>query len=137
MPTILRITEAASLALHAMSYIAAFGDKPISTGKLAKELCASSAHLSKVMQRLTHVGLLKSIRGPSGGFILTKPATKIRFLDVYEAIEGPFSDTACLFDSHVCPGKLCVLSSLLQNIHKEVKSTFQNTTLDKASKVFK
>ena len=139
MATILKISEATSLALHAMVYIAAYGIQPISTAKLAKELDASAAHLSKVMQRLTHIGLLKSHRGPSGGFLLTKPANKITLLEIYEAIEGPMPDSTCLFDKTVpvCTGKNCVLSELIKNVHNEVKKYLNKTTIDKQSIAFK
>ena len=136
MATILRITEAASLALHATVYIAAHGESPVSTGRLAKALNASAAHLSKVMQRLTHVGLLKSLRGPRGGFVLTRPAKEITLLEVYEAIEGPFGSSVCLFDSHVCSGTVCVLAGLLKDVHGQVKKYLKSTTLDKPAHVF-
>ena len=136
MATILKISEATTLAFHAMTYIAAHPERPVSTATLAKRFKASAAHLSKVMQRLTHIGLLKSQRGPSGGFLLTRPAETVTLIEVYEAIEGPLPDSTCLFDEQVCSGEACVLSGLLKSVQKEVSKYLKSTTIDKQSKVF-
>lgn len=137
MATILKISEATTLALHAMIYIAAHPEHPVSTATLAKRFKASAAHLSKVMQRLTHTGLLKSQRGPSGGFVLAKPAKKITLLEVYEATEGPIPDSTCLFDTPVCSGETCILSHLLKLVYNETKTFLKNTTIDKQAPMFK
>ena len=137
MSSILKISEATTLALHAMVYIAANNKKPVSTSTLAKRFNASAAHLSKVMQRLTHVGLLKSQRGPAGGFILTKPAEKITLLEIYETFEGAIPNANCLFDNPVCEGDKCILSSLLKHIHNETRTFLKKTTIDKQAKIFK
>jgi len=120
MATILKISEATTLALHAMIYIAANPERPISTAKIAKRFNVSAAHLSKVMQRLTHVGLLKSLRGPNGGFVLMKPAEEITLLEIYEIIEGPVPTSTCLLETPACSGEICVISKLLKNVQKEV-----------------
>jgi len=137
MATILKISEATTLAIHAMIYIAAYPKQPISTAKIAKRFNVSAAHLSKVMQRLTHIGLLKSQRGPRGGFILTKPAEEINLLEIYEAIEGKLPSSTCLLETPACSSKICIISKLLKNIQKEVDKFLRETTLDKQAKVFK
>lgn len=137
MATILKISEATTLALHAMIYIAANPERPISTAKIAERFNVSAAHLSKVMQRLTHVGLLKSLRGPNGGFVLMKPANEVTLLEIYEIIEGPVPTSTCLLETPACSGDLCVISKLLKNVQKEVNKFLKNTTIDKQAKVFK
>src|SRR4051812_24058986 len=48
-----------------------------------------SAHfLAKILQELTRKGLLRSNKGPSGGFALRTPAAQIRLLDLVEALDG-------------------------------------------------
>ena len=44
--------------------------------------------LAKTLQSLARHGILRSSKGPSGGFRLNRPAAKIRFLDVVEALDG-------------------------------------------------
>jgi Rrf2 family protein len=96
---------------------------------LAEMIQASEAHLSKVMQRLVKAGLIKSNRGPGGGFTIAKRLMDISLMDIYEAIEGSFPSENCLFDNHVCGRKKCALGDFLSNINKECKDYFQNTKL--------
>jgi Rrf2 family transcriptional regulator, iron-sulfur cluster assembly transcription factor len=44
--------------------------------------------LAKILQELTRKGLLKSNKGPSGGFALRQPARQIRLLEIVEALDG-------------------------------------------------
>jgi Rrf2 family protein len=86
MSNLFKVSEAASLALHAMLHIVANPNRPVSTREIASGMHASEAHLAKVLQRLARVGLARSTRGPKGGFVLGRPAETITLLDVYEAI---------------------------------------------------
>ena len=94
--SILKISEAASLAMHACAVLAAHKGEPMAVGTIASALEASEAHLSKVFQELARGGLVRSLRGPKGGFSLTRPAEEITLLDVFEAIEGPFQAASCI-----------------------------------------
>ena len=109
MPNILRISEAASLALHSTVLLAANPGKLISTRDIASMLHVSEAHLSKVLQRLARAGLVRAIRGPKGGFRLVKPANETTLLEVYESIEGTLTPGKCLFESPICEGDACIL----------------------------
>jgi Rrf2 family protein len=81
--SILNITEAYSLALHAVSVIAAEeGGAPVTAHGIASRLGVSEAHLSKVLQRLVHARILKSSRGPGGGFSVNRPAGEITLRDI-------------------------------------------------------
>jgi Rrf2 family protein len=128
MSSVLKISEAASLALHTMVYLAANDENPASTPEIARILNASENHLSKVLQRLTKAGLAHPIRGPKGGFTLGKPADQISLLDVYEAIEGPLESTSCLLGTAGC-GDNCLFGGLLESVNHQVKMHFQKTML--------
>ncbi len=88
MNSIINLTEATLLALHSMALIAQAQHEKVNTKTIAATINASENHLAKVMQRLNKAGLVESIRGPMGGFILSKPGNEISLLDVYEAMEG-------------------------------------------------
>jgi Rrf2 family protein len=96
MTGMLHISDAASLALHAMVLIAGKPDTLVSTHEIAEQLGVSENHLAKVRQTLSRAGLVESTRGPHGGFRLAKSAAEITLLDVYEAVEGPIRPTSCL-----------------------------------------
>jgi FeS assembly SUF system regulator len=49
----------------------------------------------KLMGQLATAGLLDSVRGPAGGFSLSRPATEISLADIVEAVEGPIAMTVC------------------------------------------
>jgi Rrf2 family protein len=51
--------------------------------------------LAKVLQQLTHRGLLVSQMGIRGGYHLARPITAISVADIIEAIDGPLAITAC------------------------------------------
>jgi len=101
----------------------------LSVHQIADKLSISADHLSKVMQRLAKAGLVDSIRGPGGGFALTKASGKVRLLDIYEAIEGKFEHAGCILPKGVCMGKKCILGGLLGTVNEEVYKYLSETTL--------
>ena len=122
MDTILRISDAANLAIHAMAHIArAKGGVNQSVGQIADHQGVSEAHLSKVMQRLVKVGLLSSRRGPGGGFVLRRPADTISLLEILEALDGPMADTKCLLGRKQCLFGGCALGALLTHVNRQVR----------------
>jgi len=126
-----KVSEAASIALHAMIVMAAAPGETHSTKNIAAKLKVSEAHLSKVLQRLSRAGLAKPVRGPKGGFRLGKPADVMSLLDIYEVIEGPFTGQACLLERPICNGKCCVLGDLLGQVNA-MRDHFAATTLEQA-----
>ena len=131
MATVLRISEAASLGLHAMSLLAGASEERTSAGEMAETLGVSEAHLAKVLQHLGRVGLVKSVRGPHGGFSLARPGSEITLLEIYEAIEGPMAETHCLLGRRVCHGS-CLLGGLLETVDELVRAQLSSTTLARA-----
>lgn len=127
---IFNISEAANLAIHALTYLAENPKlQPVATRQVASALGASENHLSKVFQRLTKVGLVKPSRGPSGGFSLARDPSKITLLDIYEAIDGPLGKSECLLKHPQCDRKSCVFGDLVTDVYDHVDSHFSKTTL--------
>jgi len=87
MSSVVRFSEAASIALHGTVLIAK-SDKFLNVTKIAEVIGGSRHHVAKVMQRLSKEGYIKSMRGPTGGFVLVKKPEEISLLDLYQAIEG-------------------------------------------------
>jgi len=130
MSGLLKISDAASLALHSMAYVAENGaDHPVSVKEIARAYSVSEAHLSKVIQRLAHTGIVKTTRGPSGGVMLAKPAKEITLLTIYEAIEGPIPDTTCLLGAPSCDYRVCILGDLLSDVNFQVRKKLSGTRL--------
>ena len=129
MSSLLRVSEAASLALHAAALMAGSDEERISAAAMAEKLGASEAHLGKVLQRLVKAGLARSVRGPGGGYSLTRRPKKISLKTIYEAIEGPLSDSRCLLGAPVCGQKSCPLGDLFSRVNNEITRNLTKMTL--------
>jgi Rrf2 family protein len=136
MATVLKISDAASLALHTMVLLADRRERPLTAKEIASTFKASEAHLAKVLQRLAKAGLVLSAPGPHGGFHLRDGAERTTLLQVYEAIEGPIGSTHCLLGVPVCSGKKCLLGRLVCNLNKQVREHFSRTRLSDAKAAF-
>ena len=125
----LKLSEAASLALHTMVYLAGLPGKHVSAREIAGDMNVSEAHLSKVLQRLAREGLVDSVRGPKGGFSIGSRYADVSLLDIYESIEGPMHDKHCFRTTRVCNGNTCIFGGLLGDVSSQVKEYLSQTKL--------
>ncbi|MEI8201496.1 MAG: Rrf2 family transcriptional regulator [Bacteroidota bacterium] len=119
MSKIVNLSEAASLAIHAMVIIAR-APKIVNVIAIAQATSSSKNHLSKVMQRLAKEGFVRSTRGPLGGFELNKLAEEISLLDIYEAIEGPIQKGGCPVDKQICPFNKCLVGGIVDDVSAQI-----------------
>lgn len=129
MARLVGISEAVSLGVHTMVLLAQQPDRRFTNQEIARALHASWHHLAKVMRQLVKVGLVDSIRGPGGGFVLAKPARKVTLLDVFEAIEGPLEKDSCFARTRLCQGPCCVLGQAFRSVHEQLRKFLRSTTL--------
>ena len=88
MSSILKVSEAVALAIHACVIVAEKqAEGKTTTASIASALKASEAHLSKVMQRLVRARIMNSVRGPGGGFVMSAKPEDIRLINIYEAVD--------------------------------------------------
>jgi Rrf2 family protein len=103
------LSMTAQYALRAIAYIAAQrGERPV----LAKEIAANTAipshYLSRILRDAVRAGLLESARGVGGGFHLSRPAHRIRLMEVLSPFDDVLDRSRCPFgqprcdDSHPC-----------------------------------
>jgi len=137
MTNFIKISEAASLAFHTAAYLAQNTDRLVTRHEIAGKLGASENHLSKVLQRLVHAGVVRSTRGPSGGFKIRTSWEKIRLMEIYEAIEGPLDTGRCLLDLAACRGNRCSLGVLVHRTNESVRKRLAGTTLVELAKSFR
>ncbi|OGR42782.1 MAG: hypothetical protein A2X28_10525 [Elusimicrobia bacterium GWA2_56_46] len=121
MRTILKISDAAAIALHAVDLLGKAPRRPQSAAGIARELGVSYNHLSKVMQRLTKAGFVTPLRGPKGGFALAPKTPGAELRRVIEAIEGPLDFSDCLMENKVCGRSGCRFSELLADTNKRLE----------------
>jgi Rrf2 family protein len=128
MAELVRMSEATAIGMHAMVLLAQ-ADGPLPAASTAGSLDVSPAHLSKVLQALSRSGLLEARRGPNGGYALARPASGIRLLDIYEALEGPLRQDGCLFAKPVCRRSRCALGDVVSGVRRQVLEYMRTTTL--------
>lgn len=128
MSKIVHISEAASIAIHSLAIIASSPEK-LNAGKIARLTGSSPNHLSKVMQLLVKNNYLRSMRGPSGGFILNIPADQITLLEVYEFIEGAIECQFCGIPDDKCPFVSCVFGVKAEVFSAEFIHYLRNTRI--------
>jgi Rrf2 family protein len=88
----MRISRSTGYALLAVGYIAQHVDKKIILSQdISKKYNIPLEYLLKILQQLVRAGVLRSKRGPRGGFSLAKPSSKITILQIVEAVDGPIS----------------------------------------------
>lgn len=77
------------LALDALTYIAtAAGERPVGAKELTQYLSTPPRYLEPILQGLVHNDILKSTRGPRGGYLLAKERRKISAADIYYIVES-------------------------------------------------
>ena len=91
------ISSKGRYALRLMIYIAAFGDDEgkIALREVAERENISLKYLEQLVRPLMSAGLLKSVRGKGGGYMLARPAEEVRAGDILRAAEGSTSAVAC------------------------------------------
>ena len=102
--------------------------KALSAKLLAKETQVSYTLTCKILQKLSHAGIVESIMGPKGGWKLAKKPEKVEFRQLIEAVQGPVSVNRCLMGGFKCPlkkqcpahPKMAVLQSQIEDYLKEL-----------------
>jgi Rrf2 family protein len=99
----LRLSKKADYALLAMRHLAATPDREAMPAReLAEAYDIPLELLAKVLQTLVRAGLLESHHGIKGGYGLARPAASLTVADVIQAVDGPFTVTACSDTDHSC-----------------------------------
>ncbi|MGW7363564.1 RrF2 family transcriptional regulator [Streptomyces sp. NPDC054841] len=87
----MRISAKADYALRATAQLAldAAEGTPVKAGRIAAEQDIPLKFLQGVLAELKRARIVRSTRGPEGGFLLGRPAEEITLADVYRAVDGP------------------------------------------------
>lgn len=128
MSHVVKFPEASSIAIHAMIFLARAYPGVVSQREVAAVFDISENHLAKVMLRLRMEGLVKSVRGPTGGFRLQAKPDTVTLLTIHEAITGKELPRECLFARDACRPD-CPLGSFIHDMDRRVLEFLANTTL--------
>jgi Rrf2 family protein len=88
----MRLSARADYALRAAIELAAAESGHVTADQLARAQRIPGKFLEAILTQLRRAGLVRSQRGPDGGFWLARPATDISLADIIRAIDGPLVD---------------------------------------------
>jgi Rrf2 family iron-sulfur cluster assembly transcriptional regulator len=69
--------------------------RPVALADVAKRQEISLSYLEQLFAKLRRFGLVKSVRGPGGGYLLSNTADKTRVADIVLAVDEPIRATRC------------------------------------------
>lgn len=85
----MRLSARADYALRAAIELAASQEGHVTADQLARAQQIPGKFLEAILTQLRRAGLVRSQRGPDGGFWLARPAQEISLADIIRAIDGP------------------------------------------------
>lgn len=106
-----------------------FGQGPLLLKNIANTEDISEKYLSQIIIPLKAAGLVKSFRGPHGGYVLGRPLKKIYMNEVYEILEGKIDLTGAARKNEVSLPSLEVTNHLWQTLGESMEDVLKNITL--------
>ncbi len=92
----MKISTRGHYGVLAMTVLARhYGEDPVSIREIAQEKNLSASYLEQLLAPLRRAGLVRSVRGPHGGYQLASLPEDITVGDVLEVLEGPFVPVEC------------------------------------------
>ena len=134
MQHVLRISRKIDYGLRAMIYLASIpAEAVVPFREIARPMDVPEDFLAKILKTLVDQGLVRSTRGPHGGYALARASSEISFLEVIEAVEGPISVNVCTEKDHGgCrfTGS-CTMMSVWHQGQDRMLDVYRSTRLDK------
>jgi Rrf2 family protein len=131
MQHVLRISRKIDYAIRAMIHLASIPPGVVVPFReIGRQMDVPEDFLAKIMKTLVDQGIVRSTRGPRGGYKLARPAETINVLEVIEAAEGPVAVNVCLDDDDACSRQaFCTMTSVWREGQERMLDVFRATTL--------
>ena len=99
----LAVSSGSRYALRALLELAEHGSEtPVSIQALATAQDISPKYLENIFSQLKKSGILRSFKGPRGGYKLSKSPAYITLFEIVEAVDGPLITVNCVKDPSIC-----------------------------------
>jgi Rrf2 family protein len=122
----MKLSTKGRYGLRAMIDLADYSEEaPQSIANIAARQSISDSYLEQLMAKLKKAGLIESIRGAQGGYVLAKPMDTISVGDILRALEGDLSPVKCAGlkgESQCMESGSCVT----RNVWKKIDDSIQN-----------
>ena len=129
----MKLTTKGRYAVMAMADLALFQNgKPVSLNDISLRQNISLSYLEQLFSKLKNSKLVKSVRGPSGGYILDKNPKDIKLSNIIFAVDEKVKTLNCKKDSKKgCNGKntKCITHNLWDDLEQHINTFFENKSL--------
>ena len=126
----MKLTTKSRYAVTAMLDIASHNTgRPISLPEISHRQNISLSYLEQLFSRLKKSGLVDSIKGPGGGYMLSKDANEIVISEVIQAVDEDLETTACNGKSNCHNNHQCISHNLWQDLGTEINNFLSDITL--------
>lgn len=126
-------TTKTEYGVRAMVALAKNGTKaPMSLAQIAVQEHISQSYLERLISQLKADDLVKSMKGASGGYILTRAPKEISIFEIVESLEGPLAMFYCLSQTQkkmTCSQKNCLTKKVWTEVQIQVIHTLRKFTL--------
>jgi Rrf2 family iron-sulfur cluster assembly transcriptional regulator len=131
----MRLTSKGRYAVMAMADLAADGGgaRAVPLQEVAQRQDISLSYLEQLFARLRRAGLVSGVRGPGGGYRLSRPASAILASDIISAVNEPIKATRCRDGSlKSCQGKAgrCIAHDLWDELGRQISVFLSGVTLE-------
>ena len=129
----LRLSTKGCYSIRAVSRLVnEYGKGPLSIRTIAQEEYIPHRYLEQLMSRLRREGFLESVRGPGGGYTLTRPPNQISIGDIIQTLEGKVSIAQCIAENRKCRCRLektCVSRDFWSDLSQMVQHILDSVSL--------
>ena len=104
---------------------------PVNVKEIAERQGISARYLEHLMSRLASSGLVRPVRGRSGGFVLSRRASEITLAEIVEALEGRIAVVECVVDPGVCHrASFCATREVWGGVSQSITRYLSEMTLE-------
>lgn len=107
--------------------------EPMPLFQIAEKQLISEGYLEQMMTVLRKEGLVRSVRGAQGGYLLSREPARITAGEIVRSLEGPLGPTDCVSeeDPETCVrSEYCVTKQLWERVREAMASVLDGTTLE-------
>jgi Rrf2 family transcriptional regulator, iron-sulfur cluster assembly transcription factor len=129
----MKLSTKGRYAVMAMADLARMGaEGPVTLSDIASRQEISLSYLEQLFAKLRRAGLVKSARGPGGGYRLARAAADTRVADIMLAVEEPVDVTRCRHQVRGCmeTGARCITHDLWDELGRHIHLFLAGVTLD-------
>lgn len=127
----LRLSTKGQYGVRAMYEIAkGYPDQPVTIKEISERQNVSAQYLEQILNKLRKANLIRSIKGPGGGYVLSRDPEDISIASILNELEGPIALTSCLEPEKSCIMiDRCVVHLLWKALGEQIEGFLKTITL--------